>query len=472
MPYTPNNPLVPGDPYSYDLKWMVEKINEWKDPLDSAEEAKASAAAAKESEDNAAASALAAADSADDSADSALVSRSFAENIADPVSGLVTQWLADNLTQDPSVIIDKSLTIEDAAADSKAVGKFIFDKMNANLFNLLDVNNLTSGGYYANGWQPASNFSASDYIEIIPGMTYVTLRYSGGSKITMTPIIEWYDSSKTYMGWTSTGTHQWTAPASARFCRISEQTDRMEIAAFLRIASMADAPDQQPNYSVMLPLLPDFSNFSENPMKYASGRILCIGDSLTAGYYANQLVFQGSIKENYPYYISRMLNAEVRNEGQSGSAASIWRANHPNFDYTPYDTVMVWLGTNGGLDSSEISTSGTEAYNYNQLVQEIKAGNPKCRIILLKVFVTGQLHSELTWPTYQQTNTCIDAIASANSISYVIDLSDLRYAIHPELHTASDNNHFTKGGNIYVANRVVKYLSDTYNVTNVEFGLS
>lgn len=28
MPYTPNNPLVPGDPYSYDLKWMVEKLKE------------------------------------------------------------------------------------------------------------------------------------------------------------------------------------------------------------------------------------------------------------------------------------------------------------------------------------------------------------------------------------------------------------------------------------------------------------
>lgn len=28
MPYTPNNPLVPGDPYSYDLKWIVEKLKE------------------------------------------------------------------------------------------------------------------------------------------------------------------------------------------------------------------------------------------------------------------------------------------------------------------------------------------------------------------------------------------------------------------------------------------------------------
>ena len=51
MPYDPtNNPYIPGDPYSYDLKWMVDKIQEWTDPLDSAERAAASEAAAKASE--------------------------------------------------------------------------------------------------------------------------------------------------------------------------------------------------------------------------------------------------------------------------------------------------------------------------------------------------------------------------------------------------------------------------------------
>lgn len=46
MPYTPNNPLIPGDPYSYDLKWIVRQIKAWRDPLDSAERAEASAEAA------------------------------------------------------------------------------------------------------------------------------------------------------------------------------------------------------------------------------------------------------------------------------------------------------------------------------------------------------------------------------------------------------------------------------------------
>lgn len=50
MAYSPeNNPYIPGDPYSYDLKWLVKKVNEWKDPLDSAERAKASEEAAEAS---------------------------------------------------------------------------------------------------------------------------------------------------------------------------------------------------------------------------------------------------------------------------------------------------------------------------------------------------------------------------------------------------------------------------------------
>ena len=60
MGYSPeNNPYIPGDPYSYDLKWMVDKMKQWTDPLDSADRAKAS-------EEAAAASAEAAEGSAED----------------------------------------------------------------------------------------------------------------------------------------------------------------------------------------------------------------------------------------------------------------------------------------------------------------------------------------------------------------------------------------------------------------------
>lgn len=65
MPYTPtNNPYAVGDPYMYDLKWVIRKIHEWTDPLDSA-------AAAKNSATEAAASALSAQNNAESSANSA-----------------------------------------------------------------------------------------------------------------------------------------------------------------------------------------------------------------------------------------------------------------------------------------------------------------------------------------------------------------------------------------------------------------
>lgn len=35
MGYSPNNPLVPGDPYSYDLKWIVAQLNALKSLFES-----------------------------------------------------------------------------------------------------------------------------------------------------------------------------------------------------------------------------------------------------------------------------------------------------------------------------------------------------------------------------------------------------------------------------------------------------
>lgn len=68
MPYTPeNNPYIPGDPYSYDLKWMIQQIKAWKDPEASAAEAKASALEAK--------------GFAEDAAGSAEEARNIAENL-------------------------------------------------------------------------------------------------------------------------------------------------------------------------------------------------------------------------------------------------------------------------------------------------------------------------------------------------------------------------------------------------------
>ena len=53
---------------------------------------------------------------------SAATAKDYADHIADPVAGLVTEWLEDNITQETGYVLDDSLTVEGAAADAKAVG--------------------------------------------------------------------------------------------------------------------------------------------------------------------------------------------------------------------------------------------------------------------------------------------------------------------------------------------------------------
>lgn len=148
MPYTPeNNPYIPGDPSSYDLKWMVKKFKSFEDPQKYADAAAASAEEsagyAQESSNsainasnsantaeqiavNVEASVEAAALSAESAADSAHEAAVYAGNIADPVSGIVTDWLEDNITITPGVTIDASLSVPGAAADAGAVGENAF----------------------------------------------------------------------------------------------------------------------------------------------------------------------------------------------------------------------------------------------------------------------------------------------------------------------------------------------------------
>ena len=158
MAYTPeNNPYIPGDPYSYDLKWVVDEINDWKSAKEIAEEAagnaqqsadaaytsanKAEAWAigyyegepvepgepqyennAKYYSDQAASSASDAADDAADAHADMLSAKDYADNIADPVSGIVTSWLTDHITNPSNPPVDTSLSVGGAAADAEVVG--------------------------------------------------------------------------------------------------------------------------------------------------------------------------------------------------------------------------------------------------------------------------------------------------------------------------------------------------------------
>ena len=220
-------------------------------------------------------------------------------------------------------------------------------------------------------------------------------------------------------------------------------------------------------------------NENKNPSfwGYAISKVILIGDSLTSGAYPTEdwgadASPNDSIAQNIPYYLKRMLNLDsVVNAGRSGYSASEWYKNRienqPNlYNFAEYDTAIIWLGTNNGLTDT-IDTNGTEANYYKKIIERIKEQNPDCFIILVKVFASK---GDVT-----TTNTIIDKLAMQYRC-LVIDNSDLTVANYPQLHVNNETNnpHFGKAGNIFVANRyatqISKYLGES--PIRCEFGMS
>jgi len=88
-------------------------------------------------------------------------------------------------------------------------------------------------------------------------------------------------------------------------------------------------------------------------------KIACVGDSLTEGVDQTTHV----IKENYPYWLSKMFNCEVLNYGVAGAdTIEYWYQYLQNFTFdNTIDTVLIMLGTNGdGIPN----TLATDVYPY------------------------------------------------------------------------------------------------------------
>lgn len=156
----------------------------------SAEASQASADASQLSAEAAQQSASDSQESAEASAASEVSAKNYADHIADPVSGLVTEWLEDNITP-TTPAVDASLTVSGAAADAKVTG----DKINA-INNKCYAFNLVPGVYINrdNGNElSSSGWSATDYIPIPPNTLMI---YTGSASLVWGAM---YDENKNYL---------------------------------------------------------------------------------------------------------------------------------------------------------------------------------------------------------------------------------------------------------------------------------
>lgn len=193
---------------------------------------------------------------------------------------------------------------------------------------------------------------------------------------------------------------------------------------------------------------------NNNFWSYNIWKGLCIGDSLTSGAtYSEEwgeIAPKGSsIDQNYPRILGRMLDSEITNGGTSGATSTSWLNNElQKYTLSNYDTFFIWLGTNSGLDNSAEETA------YRNIINTIKANNNSCLIVLIKIFATSS-------GTVSGTNRIIDEIANEYGFP-VIDNSDIGHLTRPDLHANVPNPHFGKGGNIFIANRIIENLGEWF----------
>lgn len=99
--------------------------------------------------------------------------------------------------------------------------------------------------------------------------------------------------------------------------------------------------------------IPNVDFLFKTPLSFYPRKILCIGDSLTQGHIAGYSPAHFEDGVNYPAFFARMTNCECVNAGVSGITTENWYKNkREQYTYTDYDTVFIFLGTNGGVTAN------------------------------------------------------------------------------------------------------------------------
>lgn len=193
-----------------------------------------------------------------------------------------------------------------------------------------------------------------------------------------------------------------------------------------------------------------FSIVTSIPL-FAQVKVACIGNSVTYGY-----GIENRETNSYPAQLQQLLGSEyeVQNFGKSGS--TLLRKGHRPYNeqdeyqaalqYKP-DIAVIHLGLNDTDPRNWPDYQENFIPDYLQLIQDIKASNPKVRVLICRLSPITDKHSRFKSGTrdwYWQIQQQIEQIAATQKLQ-LIDLQEILYnrpellpdAIHPNAEGAS-----------------------------------
>lgn len=184
---------------------------------------------------------------------------------------------------------------------------------------------------------------------------------------------------------------------------------------------------------------------------FAQTKVACIGNSVTYGY-----CVENRETNAYPAQLQQLLGSEyeVQNFGKSGS--TLLRKGHRPYneqevykaalEFKP-DIAVIHLGLNDTDPRNWPEYQENFIPDYLQLIQDIKASNPKVRVLICRLSPITDKHSRFKSGTrdwYWQIQQQIEQIAATQKLQ-LIDLQEILYnrpellpdALHPNAEGAS-----------------------------------
>ena len=182
--------------------------------------------------------------------------------------------------------------------------------------------------------------------------------------------------------------------------------------------------------SNMLVLIPNYANavsrIDTNPCFYDVSsecrtfkKILCIGDSLTAGQFDYKE--NGTTKEfnapeySYPAFLKALTGRDITNAGDAGETTVSWYELHGQEDFSGHDACIIMLGRNDYVSGRE-TTSEERATAFANIISKVRTDNPQIPIFM------ATLINYYKGDAAEAMNEDIRTAATANNC-YLLDIA-------------------------------------------------
>lgn len=190
--------------------------------------------------------------------------------------------------------------------------------------------------------------------------------------------------------------------------------------------------------------------------------ICCLGDSLTEGDYGikGKTCIANVHEKNYPYFLAKLVNAEVRNFGKCGFTSSLYLNYYKSGEVNVKDAdiIIIMLGTNGGMTPYEDTEQNKDYYELIELLEKDSKGKiylcTPPHVTSDKRFIANGFG-----PTVEKASIFVRETAKKYNLSLIdVAKSDRITAEHEDEYQGNDGVHFIEKGYEVLAEEIYKGL--------------